>query len=156
MSNLERKLIKPRDLLLERTAGRLAAEWFEAAKNTPEIDVLRKKYRNDPRRFARMNLERFIPIAVDILIGMLHRDDLPLEMREEIYNCLIDRVNDPEALTSTEIINNNGQIPKIDIKPILDAKTNQPVDRIAQLMDREVHKHLPTIIDLNPGKATRQ
>ena len=149
------RLLKPRDILIEKVAGELAATWFEAAQNTPEMNTLRKKYRNDPRRYARMNLEKFIPKAVETLISCLQSPRLSVEAKEEIYNAILDRTNDPENLTSTELIANGGILPKVEIKPILDA-TNKPVDRIAQMMDREVHKHLPTILDNNPGKATRQ
>lgn len=149
------KLIKPRDVLIEKVAGQLAATYFEAAQNTPQMDTLRKKYRNDPRRYARMNLEKFIKPAIECLIESLKSPRLSVEAKEEIYNALIDRINDPENLISDDIIKNGGLIPKIDIKTVLDA-TNKPVDKIAQLMDREIHSHLPTILDNNPGKATRQ
>ena len=154
--SLANKLIRPRDVLIEKVAGELAATYFEAAQNTPQMDTLRKKYRNDPRRYARMNLERWIPVAVEHLISCLQSPRLSIEAKEEIFNCLADRVNDPENITSDDIINNGGMLPKIDIKPILDAETRTPINKIAQLMDREVHKHLPTILDNNPGKATRQ
>ena len=153
---IESKLIKPRDIMIEKVAGELAATWFEAALNTPQMNTLRKKYRNDPRRYARMNLEKFIAPAVSTLIECLKSPRLSVEAKEEIFNALQDRVNDPENMTSEDIINNNGMLPKIEIKPLLDATTRKPVDRIAQLMDKEVHKHLPTILDNNPGKATRQ
>jgi len=148
------KLIRPRDILIEKVAGQLAATWFEAAQNTPGMDTLRKKYRNDPRRYARMNLEKFIKPAVESLIECLKSPRLSLEAKEEIYNALIDRINDPENLTSDDIIKNGGLLPKIDIKPVLDA-TNKPVDKIAQIMDREFHSHLPTILENKPKEAQR-
>lgn len=154
--SLANKLIRPRDVLIEKVAGELAATYFEAAQNTPQMDTLRKKYCNDPRRYARMNLERWIPVAVEHLIECLKSPRLSVEAKEEIFNCLQDRVNDPENITSDDIINNGGMLPKIDIKPLIDAETRKPSNRIAQLMDREIHKHLPTILDNNPGKATRQ
>ncbi len=153
---IESKLLKPRDILIEKVAGELAATYFEAAQNTPQMNTLRKKYRNDPRRYARMNLERWIPKAVETLISCLQSPRLSIEAKEEIYNAIADRVNDPDNLTSDDIINNGGMLPKIDVKPLIDAESRIPANRIAQMMDREVHKHLPTIIDLNPGKATRQ
>ncbi len=154
--SLESKLIKPRDILIEKVAGELAATYFEAAQNTPQMDTLRKKYRNDPRRYARLNLEKWIPKAVETLISCLQSPRLSIEAKEEIFNALQDRVNDPDNITSDDIINNNGMLPKIDVKPLIDAESRIPANRIAQMMDREVHKHLPTIIELNPGKATRQ
>jgi len=152
--SLSSKLIRPRDILIEKTAGELAATWFEAALNTPEINTLRKKYRNDPKRYARMNFEKFIPAAVNILIGMLGRQDLPLEMREEIYNAIIDRANDPENVISDDIIKNGGVLPNIDVKKLLD-ENNKPVDKIGQLLNRDIHKDLPPTILENPPKATR-
>lgn len=152
--SLANKLLRPRDILIERTAGELAATWFEAAQNTPEINTLRKKYKNNPKVYARKNWEKFVPLAVNILVGMLGRQDLPLEMREEIYNCIIDRANDPENVISDDIIKNGGVLPNIDVKKLLD-ENNKPVDKIGQLLNKDVHKDLPPTILDNPPKATR-
>jgi hypothetical protein len=95
------KVIKPRNILIEKVAGELAATWFEAGLNTPGMDMLRKKYKNNPRLYARRNLEKFIPTAVNILIGMLGpNSNATPEMKEEIYDELIDRINDPTSVTT--------------------------------------------------------
>lgn len=152
--SIQSKLIRPRDILIERTAGELAGAWFEAAQNTPEINTLRKKYRNNPKRYAQMNWEKFVPVAVNILIGMLQREDVSLEKKEEIYNAIVDRANDPENVISDDIIKNGGVLPNIDVKKLLD-ENNKPVDKIGQLLNRDVHKDLPPTILENPPKATR-
>lgn len=152
--SISSRLIRPRDILIERIAAEFAATFFEAAQATPEVDTLRKKYKNNPKLYARKNWEKFVPAAVNVLIGMLQREDVSLEKKEEIYNAIIDRANDPENVISDDIIKNGGVLPNIDVKKLLD-ENNKPVDKIGQLLNRDVHKDLPPTILENPPKATR-
>jgi hypothetical protein len=128
----------PRNALIAKVAGALAAEFFEAAKNTPEIDTLRKKYKNNPRLYAAANIEKWIPKATDILIGMLGMPHVSLEMKEEIWNAIQDCVNDKTNVISDEIIG----LPDIDVVKILNA-TSKPEDKLDQMLDRALHKNLP-------------
>lgn len=148
-----KKLIKPNSDLIERVAANFAAEWFEAAAATPGMNMERHKYKNDPRRFARLNLEKFIPQAISVLIGMLGRPDVALEMKEEIYSALQDRNNDASNVISTEI----EALPDMNMQKVLELY-NKP-DKIDQSLIRKREKPLE-ISSLNktdtaPFKATR-
>lgn len=98
------KLIEPHTILIEQTAGKFAAEFFEAARSTgmgiimlqnEKIDL--RKYKNDPRKFARAHLEKFIPAAVHALIEILSRENTPEPMKEVIYQAIQERVNDDQV-----------------------------------------------------------
>lgn len=115
-------------MLIEKVAGEMAATWFEAAKNTPGMDTLRKRYRNDPRRYARMNLEKFIPIAIQTLVSMLGMDHVKPEYKEEIFEAIQSRVNDPSNITSDDLMT----LPNLDMSKLNDlisTKTEQFVDQ---------------------------
>ena len=93
----------PSDVIIEKTAGQMAAIFFEAARSSgmgiitlqgQKIDL--RKYKNNPRAFARSHLEKFIPAAVHALTEILSRDSTPVEQKEIIYQALLERVNDPD------------------------------------------------------------
>ena len=54
------------------------------------------KYNNNPRNFARANIEAFIPAAVHALIEIMSRPNTPESQRQLIYNAVMERVNDPD------------------------------------------------------------
>ena len=98
------KLVEPHTILIEQTAGKFAAEFFEAARNSgmkvimlqnEKINLMR--YKNDPRRFARVHLEKFIPAAVHALIEILSKPETPEPMKEVIYQALQERINDEQV-----------------------------------------------------------
>jgi len=98
------KLVEPHTILIEQTAGRFAATWFEAARSSGmKLVMLQKekinlmKYKNDPRKFARAHLEKFIPAAVHALIEILSKDTTPEPMKEVIYQAIQERVNDDQV-----------------------------------------------------------
>ena len=64
MSNL--KTIVPKYTVIEQTAIQLAACFYEAGRSSG----LKSKHKN-ARAYAKANLERFIPKAIDILTTML-------------------------------------------------------------------------------------
>ena len=97
------KLKDPSDVIIEKTAGSMAAIFFEAARSSgmgiitlqgQKIDL--RKFKNNPRDFARRHLEKFIPAAVHALTEILSRDSTPEDQRQIIYNALMERVNDPD------------------------------------------------------------
>lgn len=166
------QILKPNSILIEKVAGQLAATWFEAAGNTPGFNMHHKKYKNDPRIYARKNLEKFIPQAIEILIGMLGRPDIALEMKEEIYDCLSDRVNDPRNVTSADMTG----IPDIDAKKLaqltstpqeeiisqlLKPQRADPIEIVTQDNKKKTDTNIPTAVNLdaakikNPFKAVR-
>ena len=95
------KLVEPHTILIEQTAGKFAAEFFEGARNSDmkvimiqneKINLM--KYKNDPRKFARAHLEKFIPAAVHALIEILSKETTPEPMKEVIYQAIQERIND--------------------------------------------------------------
>lgn len=142
------KIIKPRDDLIERVAGEMAAEWFEAGLNTPGMNMLRHKYKNNPRLYAQQNIEKFIPVAIKTLMDMLKpTSNCSAEMREEIYDALMDRVNEKGNITSTDIQG----LSDIDVKKLMELSST-PEEKAAQLLNPDPPK--PLVIH-NPGKAAR-
>lgn len=102
MSSLTRKLKDPSDVIIEKTAGEMAAVFYEAARSSgmtviqlqgQKINL--KKYK-DPRWFARSHLEKFIPAAVHALTEIMSRPETPVEQKEIIYQAILERVNDPD------------------------------------------------------------
>lgn len=97
------KLKDPSDVIVEKTAGSFAANFFEAARSSDmgiimlqgqRIDL--RKFKNDPRAFARRHLEKFIPAAVHALNEIMCNPNTPEDQRQIIYNALMERVNDPD------------------------------------------------------------
>lgn len=98
------KLVDPSSILIEQTAAKFAATWFEAARSSgmklvmlqeEKINLL--KYKNDPRKFARAHLEKFIPAAVHALIEILSKENTPEPMKELIYQAIQERTNDEQV-----------------------------------------------------------
>ena len=87
------ELYQPADGLIEKVAGSLAAEWFEAALSSGLKD---DRYNKNPRKFARENLERFIPYAIKHLLEILENPKVSTEQKFMIYEQILKRVTDPE------------------------------------------------------------
>lgn len=139
------KIVKPYDILFEKVAGELAATWYEIGRG----QGLTSKWPNT-RSYVQANLEKFLPKAIEHCISMLDRSDLPKEMKEEIYDALIARANDPEAQTLEDLKKTaNGEV---DAKKLVDM-TARPVDKLDQLLKPIPQK--PLVIHSNPHKATR-
>lgn len=132
-----RKILQPRDTIIEKVAGELAATFYEIGRS----QGLTSKYKT-ARLYARANLEKFIPKAVETLIDCLNSPNLNKEAKDTIYNAIIDRVNDPTNITSADIL------PDIDVKKLINLSPEKDKinDKIAQLMDRKEHKDLPPYI----------
>ena len=80
----------PRYTIIEKVAGEFAGTWYEIGRG----QGMTSKFRS-AKHYARHNFERFIPKAVEVLTGMLNRQDLPDLMKQEIYDALMERANDP-------------------------------------------------------------
>lgn len=101
------KIIQNKHVLIETVAAELAATFYEVGRG----QGLKSKWPN-ARAYARANLEKFIPKATDILISMLGpNSNVSAEMREEIYDALMERHNDPELLKV---------MPNIDVKRLIE------------------------------------
>ena len=102
MSSLTKSLKSPSDVIIEKTAGEMAAVFWDAARSSgmtviklqgQAINLLRYK---SPRDFARRHIEKFIPAAVHALTEILSRPETPVEQKEVIYQAIMERVNDPD------------------------------------------------------------
>lgn len=92
MSRLSpKKLITPQSVLIEQTALQMAAVFWEAGRSSG----MPSKYKN-ARAFARAKLTTFIPKAVQHLIEMISNQATPKEMKDLIYEAIMERVNDPD------------------------------------------------------------
>lgn len=97
------KLKDPSDVIIENTAGQMAGVFFDAARSSgltviqlqgKKINLL--KYKNNPRNFARVHIQAFIPAAVHALIEIMSRENTPTEQKDIILNAILERVNDPD------------------------------------------------------------
>lgn len=119
--NLTKNLVTPQSLLIEKTALELAAVFYEAGRSSG----LTSKHK-DARSFARANVEKFIPKAVDLLMDILAKDSTPQEFKDLIYDALMERTNDEELSNiGLEIFKNEtpylADKPAIYNKPTIDA-----------------------------------
>lgn len=83
-------LRNPKYTIIEKTAAELAGVFYDAGRATG----LKSKYKN-ARAYAKGEFVKFIPKAVEILTGMLGRFDLPDLMKQEIYEAIMERNDDP-------------------------------------------------------------
>jgi hypothetical protein len=90
---LEKKLLwKPNSTaIIEKTAGAMAATWYEVGRS----QGMTSKFKS-ARAYARANLEKFIPVALQHLLSMLSRSDISEHVKQEIYEAYIERANDPD------------------------------------------------------------
>jgi len=98
-----KKIIQPKHILIEQIAGELAATWYEVGRS----QGLTSKHKN-ARTYAKANLEKFIPKAVELCLKMLEpNSNATEEMKREIYEALMERHNDEEL---------NQHLPNFDVK----------------------------------------
>lgn len=97
------KFKDPSDVIIEKTAGEFAGVFFDAARSSGmttiklQGDIIDlRKYKNNPRKFARAHLEKFIPAAVEALTTILGKEETPAHQKEIIYQALMERVNDQD------------------------------------------------------------
>ncbi len=128
----------PRFNLIEHVAAELAGTFYEIGRGQGL-----KSVHKTARHYAAANLEKFVPHAVKHLIEMLGRPDISAEQKEEIWESLQERMNDPMAQSLAQASEGHA-LPDIDIAKII------PV------------KELPTVIqdkravaDYNPFRAKR-
>lgn len=92
MSKLNRKLIQPYSILIEQTAGQYAAIFWEACRSSG----MKAGRHKTARAYARANLEQFIPLVVKNLTDIMARPETSVEMKETIYQAILERTNDPD------------------------------------------------------------
>lgn len=115
------KIIEPKFDIIEETALKFAATYFEAGMSQG-LKPRNPKHKT-PRLWALNNFEKFIPKAVEVLTEMLSRSDIAEPIKEKIYGALIERVNDPE-LQSIQPIDT---LPDINIQKYFDATPLAPI-----------------------------
>jgi hypothetical protein len=127
--SLTNKLKDPSDVIIEKTAGEFAGAFFEAARSSgmgiitlqgQRIDL--RKYKNDPRAFARRHIEKFIPAAVHALTEILSNPNTPTEQKDIIYNALMERVNDPDL----DMMGKTAGLPEFENTVLFKADTEKP------------------------------
>lgn len=134
---MTRKLNDPSSVLIEITAGNLAATWYEIGRS----QGLKSKYKTT-KAYVNANVEKFIPKAIEHLIDMLGNEFVPHDQKEMIYDALSSRVNDPGNITSTDI---KGLAP-LDVMKVLNyAQVAPPSQQLEKVRDK------PTIINTNVG-----
>lgn len=112
-------IVTPRSALIEKTALELAATWYEIGRS----QGLTSKHKN-ARAYARANLERFIPNATNVLLEMLKpTSNITEDARREIYEAMMERVNDPHL---------NEIMPNVDITRAIELseQMKKPADKI--------------------------
>lgn len=111
--SLEKKLIKPESLVIEKTALELAAIFYEAGRSSG----LTSKHK-DARSFAKANVEQFIPKAIELLMDIISKDSTPQDQRDLIYDAFLERSNDKELSNcGIPIFENN--TPFLADKPVI-------------------------------------
>jgi hypothetical protein len=95
MSKLNKKIIQPHSILIEQTAGQYAAIFWEACRSSG----MKAGRHKTARAYARANLEKFIPLVVKNLTDIMSRPETPVEMKETIYQAILERTNDEQVNT---------------------------------------------------------
>lgn len=85
------KILSAKHTIIEQTAASIAAEWYEIGRG----QGMTSKCKN-AREYARKNFETWIPKALEILTDMLGRNDINDILKQQIYDAILERANDPE------------------------------------------------------------
>lgn len=136
-----KKIVAPHSILIEQVAAAMASAWYEIGRG----QGLTSKCKN-AREYARKNLEKFVPRAVDHLLDILHNPYTNYEMKEIVYDALSERMNDRTNVTSTEVA-----LPNIDFQKILDnINVAPPSQQLKKVRDK------PTIINTSVGMGQKE
>lgn len=100
-------LSAPKSNLIEHVAGQLAATWYEIGRG----QGMKSKWPT-ARLYAKNNIEKFIPKAIEHLIEILNNPTFPDLAKQEIYEALMERHNDPT-------LKRDGELPDIDMKKLM-------------------------------------
>lgn len=125
------KIITPESTIIEKTAAEFAGCFFDACRSSG-MDKIKlqgrvinlKKYKNNPRAFARDCLEGFIPAAVHALTEIMSRDTTPPDQKEIIYQALMERVNDPQLDMMAK--STGGELPEFEQTVLYKKDTEKP------------------------------
>lgn len=106
----------PKFALIEHVAAALAAEFYEVGRS----QGLMSRHKN-ARNYALNNLERFVPHAIKHLLEQLNSPSVSAEQKEEIWQSLQERINDPAAQSLAQASANHA-LPDIDIAKVIPIK----------------------------------
>ncbi len=101
MDRLPRRFIKPESILIEQTALKLATEFYEIGRS----QGLTSKYKTH-QAYARRHLNEFIPLAVSYLMDIISNPQTPIEMRDMVYDALLERTNDVDLSNTIPVFDN--------------------------------------------------
>lgn len=111
--SLEKKIVTPQSLLIEKTALELAASFYEEGMSRG----LTSKYKT-AKQYAKKNIERFIPAAVNLLMDMIGSGAIPEDQKDLIYSALMERTNDKD-LSNCGIPVFKNDLPYLADKPVI-------------------------------------
>lgn len=106
----------PKFNLIEHVALELAATFYEVGRS----QGLKSKHKN-ARLYAFANLEKFVPHAIKHLLEMLNNPSVSAEQKEEIFESLQERINDPTAQALAQS-SGDAALPDIDIAKLIPVK----------------------------------
>lgn len=105
----------PKYTLFENVAAEFACIWWETGRS----QGMTSKFK-DARSFARANFEKFIGEAIKHCVTLLGRQDIPDLAKQEIWDALYERNNDPDINAMLGY-----GLPDLDVKKILDMLPKQ-------------------------------
>jgi hypothetical protein len=110
------KATSPKFNILEHTAIALATTFYETGRS----QGLKSVHKN-ARLYAFANLEKFMPHAIKHLMDILNSPTATQAMKDEIFDCLMERVNDPVA-QSLAASSADTHLPDIDVAKLIPIK----------------------------------
>ena len=116
--NKELLIRSPKHTLIEQVALNFAAVFYDACRTSG----MKSEKHNNPRSWAKANFVKFIPKAIEHLTEMLGNPHINDLMKQEIYEAIMERTNDPRV----EMAFNN-RLPDLDIDKLLDTKPLPPI-----------------------------
>ncbi len=129
----KRILQGPKNVVFEHVALEMAAVFYEAGRSSG----MTSKYK-DARSWARANFEKFISAAIEKCVQLLGRQDIPDLAKQEIWDALYERNNDPDINSALGY-----GLPDLDVKKILDMLPKQ--ERIADVNTGNTVLHMKKI-----------
>lgn len=106
----------PKLALIEHVAAELACVFWETGRS----QGMKSRYKN-ARVYALNNLEIWVPHAIKHLLTMLNNPSTAPSAKEEIYEALMERINDPEAMALADSSSKHA-LPDIDIAKLIPVK----------------------------------
>lgn len=111
------KITTPSSFLIEQTALKLAATFYEACRNTG----LTSKFKT-ARHYAAANVEKFVPHAIVHLREMWLNQNTPDELRKVLHDMFIERISDPMA-ESMANASGGHTLPNLDVAKVIPVET---------------------------------